>query len=66
MRVYKGYYVSYGYFGLIGNHYMLFANEQDYYDYADEYYEEVERECALENLLAQLPLTCQEMVYRSH
>ena len=66
MRIYKGYPVQSGYFGWVGDHYQLFATEQDYYDYADEYYEEVERKCALESLVAQLPLTCQGIQYRSH
>lgn len=29
----KGYYVPAGYMGWIGNSWMLFATEQDYYEY---------------------------------
>lgn len=31
----KGYYTSVGYMGWIGNRYMLFSNEGDYYDYME-------------------------------
>lgn len=31
----KGYYTQNGYYGLVGGHYMLFASEQDYYEYMD-------------------------------
>lgn len=66
MRIYKGYYVPSGYFGWVGDHYMLFDTIQEYYDYADEYYKEVERKCALESLVAQLPSTYQGIQYHSH
>jgi hypothetical protein len=29
----KGYYVTEGYMGFVGNNYMLFASEDDYRDY---------------------------------
>lgn len=32
----KGYPTSYGYMGLIGEHYMLFATEEEYLEYLKE------------------------------
>lgn len=31
-----GYFTNYGYMGLVGDTYVLFASEQDYYDYIEE------------------------------
>lgn len=31
-----GYYVGYGYFGLVKDRYILFATESDYYEYMEE------------------------------
>ena len=32
----KGYYTANGYSGLVGNEYVLFSDETDYYEYMDE------------------------------
>ncbi len=32
----RGYYISDGYMGLVGNSYMLFASECDYREYLEE------------------------------
>lgn len=32
----KGYYTANGYYGLVGNEYVLFSDETDYYEYMDE------------------------------
>lgn len=31
-----GYYTAYGYFGWVGNGFMLFSTEDEYYDYIKE------------------------------
>ena len=35
-RIPQGYYTSYGYMGLVNNHYMLFATYEEYLDYITE------------------------------
>ena len=32
----KGYFIDDGFMGWVGDRYMLFATEQDYYDYIEE------------------------------
>lgn len=32
----KGYFTPYGYMGLVDGEWMLFATEQDYYEYLDD------------------------------
>jgi len=32
----KGYTVQAGFMGLVGDSYMLFSNEEDYYDYMED------------------------------
>ena len=32
----KGYFVSYGYMGFVNGRYMLFASEEEYYEYIEE------------------------------
>ena len=32
----KGYYTSSGYYGQVGGKYILFASEQDYYEYMED------------------------------
>ena len=32
----KGYYTANGFYGLVGNSYLLFSDESDYYDFMDQ------------------------------
>lgn len=32
----NGYYTSFGYLGLVGARWLLFATDEDYYDYVEE------------------------------
>lgn len=66
MKAYRGYYTNAGYFGWVGNRYMMFDTISEYYAYMDEIYAEEKTKCALENLLAQLPWTYQGTRYQSH
>ena len=34
--MFKGFYVPFGYMGLVEGHYILFATEDEYYEYLEE------------------------------
>ena len=35
--IFKGYVVPFGYMGLVEGHYILFATEDEYYEYLEEF-----------------------------
>ena len=36
VQIMKGYYTANGYYGLVGNEYVLFSDETDYHEYLEE------------------------------